>query len=521
MSARWKLLVAVIALVVTGGGIAAYKHATLGVPLWKGQGVDEWLVEARVAFFAPPGELVVARLSLPAMAIDSGFGQESASLDYHYDLENQGDEHTAIWSSRRREGSQAVYYRLRLPDDNRSGAEPVPVATTPPAPIDPGLPPQLNDAAEVVVERILDVSPHPDAVFSSIFKQIDSETRSQEIALLMRHYDRISPGDSTIQMGIELLALAGIPARIAYGVRLDPVTGNQPPHPMIEYFDGIHWKVRDPAAPSDIPDGRKFFVWHRGGGPMLEVTGGENSRVTFTVVRDRIPLARLTDLRDSPVMVSTILGLPASERAVFRYIVLIPLGAFVVVIMRNLIGIATLGTFMPVLLALALLEIPLIGGLVMFSIVLAAGLWFRFLLSRLNLLVVPRVAACVVIVTLLMMLMSVLSYRFGIDGAVRITLFPMIILAWTIERMSLIWEEEGKRNALTQVGGSVVVAVCAYKFMSVSQLQYWAYYFPELLLILLAGILLVGRYTGYRLSELFRFRSFGQIESERTAPPAP
>lgn len=262
----------------------------------------------------------------------------------------------------------------------------------------------------------------------------------------------------------------------------------------------------DPGA---VPDGRKIFVWHRGGGPLLEVSGGENSRITFTAVRDRIPLARLTDLRDSPAMVSTILGLPASERSVFRYIVLIPLGAFVVVVMRNIIGVATLGTFMPVLLALALLEIPIIGGLVMFSVLLAAGLWFRFLLSRLNLLVVPRVAACVVIVTLIMMLMSILNYRLGLDSAMSITLFPMIIIAWTIERMSLIWEEEGKRNAITQVSGSIIVAVCAYKFMSIGQLQYWAYYFPELLLILLAGILLIGRYTGYRLSELFRFRSFG------------
>jgi hypothetical protein len=29
-----------------------------------------------------------------------------------------------------------------------------------------------------------------------------------------------------------------------------------------------------------------------------------------------------------------------------------------------------------------------------------------------------------------------------------------------------------------------------------------------MLLILLAGILLIGRYTGYRLSELIRFKSF-------------
>jgi hypothetical protein len=255
-------------------------------------------------------------------------------------------------------------------------------------------------------------------------------------------------------------------------------------------------------------DGRAVFVWHRGGGPLLEVTGGENSKVSFTVSKDVIPLSTLTDLQDSPFLISTIMGLPLSERAVFRYLVLIPLGAFVVVLMRNIVGVPTLGTFMPVLIALALLEIPPERGLLMFSVLIAAGLWFRFLLSRLNLLVVPRVAACVVIVTLLMMLMSVLSYKLGLEGGGQITLFPMIILAWTIERMSLIWEEEGKHSALTQVAGSLVVAVLAFLFMRIGQIRYWAFYFPELLLVLLAGILLIGRYTGYRLSELIRFKSF-------------
>jgi len=510
MSARWKLLVAVLALVLAGGGIAAYKNVKLGVPFWKGERVDEWLIEARIAFFAPPGRLMVARLALPAIAIDEQLGQESGSLGYHYNIERNLGEYSAVWSAREREGSQVLYYRLRLPDDTRSGGEPLVAAGRPPMPQNPGFSRQLNNAAEAIIGRIKAISTHPDAIFVSLFDQINSEDRPQEFTLLKRYYEREVRGDSIINMGIDLLALAGIPARIAYGVHLDPMMRSQSPHPMIEYFDGSHWKVRDHMDPGTVPDGRKIFVWHRGGGPLLEVSGGENSRITFTAVRDRIPLARLTDLSDSPVMVSTILGLPASQRSVFRYIVLIPLGAFVVVVMRNIVGVATLGTFMPVLLALALLEIPVLGGIIMFSILLAAGLWFRFLLSRLNLLVVPRVAACVVIVTLIMMLMSIFNYRFGLDEAMQITLFPMIIIAWTIERMSLIWEEEGKRNALIQVAGSVVVAVCAYKFMKISQLQYWAYYFPELLLILLAGILLIGRYTGYRLSELVRFRSFSE-----------
>ena len=114
----------------------------------------------------------------------------------------------------------------------------------------------------------------------------------------------------------------------------------------------------------------------------------------------------------------------------------------------------------------------------------------------------------VVLVIFIISILSLIGYQMGLNTGMTITFFPMIIIAWTIERMSLIWEEEGKRSAITQVGGSLVVSVFAYLFMRVHQVQYWAFYFPELLLVLLAGILAIGRYTGYRISELIRFKTF-------------
>ncbi|MBK1882990.1 UUP1 family membrane protein [Luteolibacter pohnpeiensis] len=509
MSSRWKLVTAVLMLVLLGGGLAFYKSTKLGVPFWEGQRVDEWLVEARVSFLAV-GKPVKARLSLPANGLDESAGQEAGSLGYHYHVDHDRGESTAIWSSEMRENGQALYFRVRFPLGSESGGGPIPPTGSIPVAEAPGLSGSVGEAARNIVARSKAISSDADSLFVTFFRQIENAAPSQEMVLINRAYEKEYHDDAPIKIGIDLLALAGVPARVAYGVKLDDREREtaQGPLPLVEYFDGANWKVRDPLAPTDVLDGSKVFVWHRGGGPLLDVTGGENSRVSFTVVKDRIPLARLTDLQNSPILVSTILGLPASERAVFRYIVLIPLGAFVVVLMRNIVGIPTLGTFMPVLLALALLEMPVGPGLVMFAILVAAGLWCRFLLSRLNLLVVPRVAACVVIVTLLMMYMTVLSHRIGVGIAVEIMLFPMIIIAWTIERMSLIWEEEGKRSAITQVGGSVLVAVLAYSFMCVSQIRYWAFYFPETLLILLAGILIIGRYTGYRISELFRFRSF-------------
>jgi hypothetical protein len=161
---------------------------------------------------------------------------------------------------------------------------------------------------------------------------------------------------------------------------------------------------------------------------------------------------------------------------------------------------------MPVLLAVAFIETKLLTGLSIFVLILILGLWVRFYLSRLNLLLVARIAAVVITVVILMGAISVISYKLGIEQALTVTFFPMIILAWTIERMSIVWEEDGPYEVVVQSGGSLLVAVVAWWVMTNRYVEHWTFNFPELLLVLLALVLIVGNYTGYRIGELARFR---------------
>jgi hypothetical protein len=126
-----------------------------------------------------------------------------------------------------------------------------------------------------------------------------------------------------------------------------------------------------------------------------------------------------------------------------------------------------------------------------------------------NLLLVARVASVVIVVILLMAIIAVASYKLGVDQALTVTFFPTIILAWTIERMSILWEEEGMHEVMVQGGGSLLVAVLAYLAMSSRLVAHLTFNFPELMLTLLGLIFLLGKYKGYRLSELYRFRDLG------------
>jgi hypothetical protein len=182
-------------------------------------------------------------------------------------------------------------------------------------------------------------------------------------------------------------------------------------------------------------------------------------------------------------------------------------GAFLLVIFRNVIGVKTFGTFMPILIALAFRETELLWGIALFSSLVGLGLAIRFQLERLKLLLVPRLASVLIVVVLLMAALSVLTHKLGLERGLSVALFPMVILTMTIERMSIVWEEQGSKEGLQQALGSLLVAACTYLIITVSYVEHLVFVFPELLFLLLAGTLLLGRYTGYRLLELSRFRA--------------
>jgi hypothetical protein len=86
----------------------------------------------------------------------------------------------------------------------------------------------------------------------------------------------------------------------------------------------------------------------------------------------------------------------------------------------------------------------------------------------------------------------------------------MVIIAMTIERMSVTWEERDPGEAMRAGVGSLVVAVFAYLALGLDWLVHIVFTFPETLLVVLAVVIVLGRYTGYRFTELGRFKAIGK-----------
>jgi hypothetical protein len=77
--------------------------------------------------------------------------------------------------------------------------------------------------------------------------------------------------------------------------------------------------------------------------------------------------------------------------------------------------------------------------------------------------------------------------------------------------MSIVWDEAGPAAAFRQGLGSLGTAAVCYFVMTIQYVEHVMFVYPEILFVLLAFTVLLGRYSGYRLIELWRFREFARL----------
>lgn len=487
----------VLILIATGLGLAWLRHINLNIPLQPGQKKPVWLIEARIDFISS-GKPVKISLDLPDQPL--GFQQvfeQAASTGYGFSIVEGPDGRRAEWTRREAQGTQTLYYKVQMIPDPT-------IRHTPASKEKPKLHTIYwnelqGTAAQQLIEQAYKRSSTPISFARELSKQLTTENPGQNASLLLSEYPL-----PTLLM--RLLNYSGIPARVSMGLELKDARRYQPLKSVLEVFNQDQWVPMDPHTGAQGLQ-KNLLLWHRGGKSLLDVTGGSNSEIHFSMIRQTMPAMDLARLQHDGKGLSrfSLYNLPIEEQSVFKLLLLLPVGALIVTFMRIVIGIHTSGTFMPVLIALSLLQTNLIRGLTAFIAIVAIGLLLRSYLSRLNLLMVARISTLIVLVVFLTSMISVLGYELGFNVGLTITFFPMIIIAWTIERMSILWEEEGSREVLIQGFGSVSVAVLAYIFMCMDIVRHLTFNFPEIHLVLLALILIIGQYTGYKLTELKRF----------------
>ena len=95
------------------------------------------------------------------------------------------------------------------------------------------------------------------------------------------------------------------------------------------------------------------------------------------------------------------------------------------------------------------------------------------------------------------------------------SLFPIAILAITAERFAIFESEQGLRKSAQVTFTTLIVVAAAYAVMESQFLQSMVLAFPEILLVLIALNMWLGKWIGMRVSEFIRFRKLIWTEARR------
>lgn len=487
----------------------AYKIYCLNFPLSQTEENTLWQFETKIRFKAEGGPQKV-RAWIPKDTERFVINDEDFfSGDFGLNVSKAGLGNRAEWSIRSTKGFQTLFYRALI--------EPVEVDL---GSMDLGLPiiddPVFNsiegEVAAMVIKHAKQTSADHESLVLQLIGALNDRNSMDNLSVLLP-----AGKESALPVLIRLLAKENIPARIANGVFLtDGSEGSI--NSWLEVFNGKQWQLFDAITEQVIPKNEALVIWN-GLEQFVTVNNRANNVDVKVSLKPRSEnLLEFFQLRKNEskhwLIDYSFFSLPLSIQQDFKTLVTIPIGVLLLVILRNLIGIKTFGTFLPILIALSFQETGLVAGVLLFTLVVVLGLLTRQLLDRLNLLMIPRVGSILIVVLLFMITIAVLSFKLGIDVGLSVTLFPMVILAIMIERMSILWDERGPFEVFKQGVGTIMVASLGFWIMNFPALQHILFVFPELLLVVLGITMVMGRYTGFKLTELFRFRAI--INSEMT-----
>lgn len=513
------VLVISLVLAALGLGVFLYKVKALEFPLTPSETYRSWYVEA--SFRLQPnsgtaGEPMKLRFYLPRASknlgivdenfVASGFGRDES-------IEPESRNRAVTFSKRDARPAEIILYRASIYSldsgtNKRLKAPKADTAYSPQNRKDLGRP--EGDPLFVAIDSLLDEARSRSADDLSMVREIYKlaenldDDRSQIVA------NELNLGTSVPALTSFLVNTAGFPARPVHGVHLAPQKQRASLVQWVEVWIDGTWTPIDPKTGQPGLSG-DYLPWWYGNDPLFHAEGATVTDSSVSVksnIDNSITRALWkTEQQDNLFLQYSLFSLPISTQMLMQVLLLIPIGGLVIAFMRQVVGLVTFGTFMPVLVALAFRETGLMVGVVMFTLIVAIGLLIRSWFNSLQLLLVPRLASVLTIVVLIIGVLTLIIHHLGLNVGLSLSLFPIVILTMTIERMSLLWEESGGNEALKTGIGSLLASALCYYAMYNPLVGHLVFTFPELLLSVLAVTILLGRYNGYKIAEYFRFKA--------------
>jgi hypothetical protein len=370
---------------------------------------------------------------------------------------------------------------------------------------------QLNELARATSAGMEDPVDVAEALYHFVDREIANEPSLGSTTTGAAECLAASRGDCGAKSRLlaALLRLRGVPARVMTGLALSKGV-EQRAHHWVEAWVQYRW----------LP--MCAFYHHFGRVPATylvldcndeAVVRGRNVKdldyafLVEHVATGELPAEGASTLRKAFTAIS-LFALPPAERRLVEVLLLLPMAALVICFFRNVVGLSSFGTFAPALVGLAFRELRSLPGVLVFVSVLLVGWLMRRVLDYYHLLQVPRVALMLTLIMLVLIGIVVGANHFGATLTTYVSLFPLVILTGMVERFWTLETEDSTAASFRTLFSTMFISLAIALVLSWNVLVQQLFRYPETLGLVMAVQMLIGRYTGFRLMELLRFRDF-------------
>lgn len=455
--------------------------------------------------------------------------EQNSSGPFAMAIQPEGENRVATWRADNARGQQDVIYSFQVQANHVRYR--IPESMDIPRTYPPDVSAQLGGSEGIQVDDPLIVgelrtvvpeeNPKLLSSLTRIHRHLQDKFKNRDFSGYTDAVTALKLGEASCNGKSRLFAALArrlnIPARLVGGLILKQ-GAKRVTHQWVEVYANGHWVPFDTINDhfAEIPG--NYLALYTGDLVLFKHTANVNFHYVYKMTRRMVPRREALESMSASSL-NMFNFYRAFERVgisqnLLKIILMLPLGALVTVIFRNVIGVQTFGTFLPALIAAAARETGLLWGVAGFVFIILFAALVRKALDWMQLLHSPKMGVMFTLVVITLLTLTIVGIRSGLFELAHITLFPIAILAITAERFALIEAEQGFGKAARILGVTIIVVAACYAVMDSLFLQSLVLAFPELLLVIIALHLWLGKWMGMRVLEFVRFRRL--VRGEQT-----
>ncbi|EKE12567.1 MAG: hypothetical protein ACD_13C00173G0001, partial [uncultured bacterium] len=199
-------------------------------------------------------------------------------------------------------------------------------------------------------------------------------------------------------------------------------------------------------------------------------------------------------------------GVPANTLVL---LLLLPFVTFIIAFSRNVVGIRGFGIFLPAALSVVFVATGPVVGIGLFLVIVAVSTFVRLILRKLKvkLQYLPRMSFILWAVVFAVLGVLFLAPVLNFPALANVSIFAVLVLILLAEEFNRVQLGKSAKTAVNLTFETLILSFISYFFLTLEPLRGFVLLHPEISLITVAiADLLLGKYTGLRVMEFYRFR---------------